>query len=255
MNKIGRNDPCPCGSGMKFKKCHMGREEELVIQGLEGLPRGTAEKITALPEVSYGRCRTFLDQLNMVKLTQTDIGIKFIDLKSYLALDFAPRSTSCDLNRISAGQMVNPIKTHEADPDHIYIAVSPAVSDSTLIHQLAHALDYLAGSRINPGLAQPLSLELELPSELIEHPREFGEWLDFLRNELGVVLDAEDTIVSFLHEHGRLLPGEVIAGGNQEELHAQAKGALDFIRRHRQEIDERIRDCEGYLSNRDVNMP
>lgn len=20
--KVGRNDPCPCGSGMKFKKCH-----------------------------------------------------------------------------------------------------------------------------------------------------------------------------------------------------------------------------------------
>jgi uncharacterized protein YecA (UPF0149 family) len=20
--KIGRNDPCPCGSGKKFKKCH-----------------------------------------------------------------------------------------------------------------------------------------------------------------------------------------------------------------------------------------
>lgn len=22
MSKVGRNDPCPCGSGMKFKKCH-----------------------------------------------------------------------------------------------------------------------------------------------------------------------------------------------------------------------------------------
>lgn len=21
---IGRNDPCPCGSGRKFKKCHLG---------------------------------------------------------------------------------------------------------------------------------------------------------------------------------------------------------------------------------------
>lgn len=21
--KIGRNDPCPCGSGKKFKKCHI----------------------------------------------------------------------------------------------------------------------------------------------------------------------------------------------------------------------------------------
>ncbi len=20
--KIGRNDPCPCGSGLKYKKCH-----------------------------------------------------------------------------------------------------------------------------------------------------------------------------------------------------------------------------------------
>lgn len=28
--KIGRNDPCPCGSGKKFKKCHEGRENELI---------------------------------------------------------------------------------------------------------------------------------------------------------------------------------------------------------------------------------
>lgn len=29
MTKIGRNDPCPCGSGKKFKKCHWGHEHEL----------------------------------------------------------------------------------------------------------------------------------------------------------------------------------------------------------------------------------
>lgn len=28
--KLGRNDPCPCGSGKKFKNCHMGRENELM---------------------------------------------------------------------------------------------------------------------------------------------------------------------------------------------------------------------------------
>ena len=27
MNKIGRNDPCPCGSGRKFKNCCLEREE------------------------------------------------------------------------------------------------------------------------------------------------------------------------------------------------------------------------------------
>jgi len=26
----GRNDPCPCGSGKKFKQCHMGREQEIM---------------------------------------------------------------------------------------------------------------------------------------------------------------------------------------------------------------------------------
>ncbi|MFA5523150.1 MAG: SEC-C metal-binding domain-containing protein [Tissierellales bacterium] len=25
--KIGRSDPCPCGSGMKYKKCCMGKDE------------------------------------------------------------------------------------------------------------------------------------------------------------------------------------------------------------------------------------
>jgi len=29
MNKIGRNDPCPCGSGKKYKRCCEKKEAEL----------------------------------------------------------------------------------------------------------------------------------------------------------------------------------------------------------------------------------
>jgi preprotein translocase subunit SecA len=29
--KVGRNDPCPCGSGKKYKKCH-GKDEEAAAQ-------------------------------------------------------------------------------------------------------------------------------------------------------------------------------------------------------------------------------
>ncbi|MBP9521733.1 MAG: SEC-C domain-containing protein [Enterococcus sp.] len=25
-HKIGRNDPCPCGSGKKYKKCCLGKD-------------------------------------------------------------------------------------------------------------------------------------------------------------------------------------------------------------------------------------
>jgi SWIM/SEC-C metal-binding protein len=27
--KVGRNDPCPCGSGKKFKKCCMNKQQEI----------------------------------------------------------------------------------------------------------------------------------------------------------------------------------------------------------------------------------
>ena len=30
--KVGRNDPCPCGSGKKFKKCCLPRKEELELE-------------------------------------------------------------------------------------------------------------------------------------------------------------------------------------------------------------------------------
>jgi len=28
MEKVGRNDPCPCGSGKKYKNCHQNEEEQ-----------------------------------------------------------------------------------------------------------------------------------------------------------------------------------------------------------------------------------
>jgi hypothetical protein len=28
MDKIGRNDPCPCGSGKKYKKCCLEKDEQ-----------------------------------------------------------------------------------------------------------------------------------------------------------------------------------------------------------------------------------
>lgn len=28
QKKVGRNDPCPCGSGKKYKNCHMLQEKE-----------------------------------------------------------------------------------------------------------------------------------------------------------------------------------------------------------------------------------
>jgi hypothetical protein len=36
--QVGRNEPCPCGSGKKFKKCHMGAEEHVGSTDAPGTP-------------------------------------------------------------------------------------------------------------------------------------------------------------------------------------------------------------------------
>ena len=35
IEKIGRNDPCPCGSGLKYKKCCLGKKKDAALQSLK----------------------------------------------------------------------------------------------------------------------------------------------------------------------------------------------------------------------------
>ena len=35
MSKIGRNEPCWCGSGIKYKKCHLNREKQQMVNPWE----------------------------------------------------------------------------------------------------------------------------------------------------------------------------------------------------------------------------
>ena len=35
--KLGRNDPCPCGSGKKYKNCCMKKDQEAERQAIKDL--------------------------------------------------------------------------------------------------------------------------------------------------------------------------------------------------------------------------
>ena len=81
MKDIGRNELCPCGSGKKFKKCHMAREVELVWEGTgEATIEEMGVRIANLPAVEYGCSRQMLAALDLQQLTGSSMGIKFVDL-------------------------------------------------------------------------------------------------------------------------------------------------------------------------------
>ena len=248
--KIGRNDPCPCGSGKKFKKCHLGREDELFQEGKSAFSEEMGRKITSLPEVSYGRSREIIEALDVESLTGTCFGVRFIDLHSYEALNVTDERLSNRKKGGSGGVMVNIQKTAKSDPDNIYVAITPSIGDSVLIHELAHVLDYLAGSKLMPGLAKPLSFELGIPIEHIEHPYEFGYWLKYLQEKFQVELDADDTVVAYLYEHGMLIKGADIAGQNGLALKTRSDEILRFLSENSAEIDALICERPGYIGSR-----
>jgi tetratricopeptide (TPR) repeat protein len=62
-NDLGRNEPCWCGSGRKYKKCHLGREQLALAQRVNWLYEKAAHHVYAagwrelLAEVGYERYR------------------------------------------------------------------------------------------------------------------------------------------------------------------------------------------------------
>lgn len=250
MKDIGRNDPCPCGSGKKFKKCHMGREDELVWEGTGGASlEEMGARIAGLPGVQYGRSKEMLDALDLQQLTGSSMGIKFVDLRQYSRLDV---SGSMPSGERRGGVIVNVYKTAKADPEHVYIAVSEDVDDGTLVHQLAHALTYLAGSKLPAGTLDPLAYEVGIPTEHLEHPEEFGYWLDTLAKKFDVKLDADDTIIRYLHENHLLIPAQDIRQDNGVILRSKSDRMLRFLSEHSEEIDGLIKSLQGYIGKRTV---
>jgi hypothetical protein len=245
MEKIGRNDPCPCGSGKKYKKCHLGHEDDLISEKIKVGHGEIDAKLVNLPEVHYGRSKEFLEELNIQQVTDKKIGVKFIDLTHYLKLI----GTTQELSRedFSDSQIINISKTKKIDPDHIYIAITPSINDSSLIHQLAHVLSFLRDSIPLPETFLELSKKTGIPLEHLGHSQEFGQWLEFLRREFNVELDAEDKILAFLNEKNLLLSGEEIKSNNFQKLSSRSSEIFIILQKCRAEIDALIKNREGYI--------
>ncbi len=250
MKKIGRNDICPCGSGKKFKNCHLGKEDQLEKETKNDFPEEMSRKITRLPEVGYGRAKEILDALDIKKLTGSSVGIRLIDFSAYNDLDVIGRRPTQNGKDAKGGIVVNVLKTLKTDPDHIYIAISPDMEESTLAHELAHVLDTLGGSKLMPGIATPLSYELGIPLEHLEHPYEFGYWLIYLRDQFNITLDADDTIVTYLYENDMLIRGETIAKQDAFILKTKSEKILKFMSEHSADIDAIICERPGYIGSR-----
>ena len=80
--KAGRNDPCPCGSGRKYKKCHLSADEA------EAASRRDAERQAAGDHDLDGRLTRELGEYAMVRFGSEWLGFTrdFVDVEATLQL-------------------------------------------------------------------------------------------------------------------------------------------------------------------------
>jgi hypothetical protein len=241
---IKRNDPCPCGSGKKFKNCHMGREAEIPTDQMQLDPGEVAIRIGKLPQADNPRAQELVKDLVFTSAAGRKVRIKLVDLDAYRQLTLFGSSSQ---NQGPGGVMINPFKTRVLDPDHIYIALSPDADESTVLHEVAHVADLIEGSGMQPERGQAVSQETGLPPELTEHPQEYGERLLALSQEMGIELDAEDEIVAILARRHLLIPGKTIARAKHHDLVSAADKIMRYMDENRDEIDARIKSRPGYV--------
>ena len=220
-------------------------EKKLIAESLNQISFDKSLMITSLVEVSYGRSKEIRDNLDIKELTGRDMGIRFVDMDAYMRLNIDGGRRGPNY---PDALMINALKTQISDPKNIYIAIKPDVNESSLIHEIAHAMDYLSGSGITPAFAHALALEFFIPLEHLEHTREFGYWFDYLINTFSVVPDAEDTIIYLLYKNNMLIKGEDIKKQNREFLKKKSNDIIKFLSENSQKIHSIIKDLPGYIA-------
>ena len=77
--KVGRNEPCPCGSGKKYKKCCLGKSDTAVIQKRDDLDVLMGEGYSLLNKnKTIEACDVWVELWNKLK---TRFRPEFVDVK------------------------------------------------------------------------------------------------------------------------------------------------------------------------------
>jgi tetratricopeptide (TPR) repeat protein len=88
--KVGRNDPCPCGSGKKYKKCCMPKDEEheLASQKDEENPPDEKKKHPRSDEIENNLHRAYnlLDEGDFNQAARVFKSVVLMDHNNYKAL-------------------------------------------------------------------------------------------------------------------------------------------------------------------------
>ena len=110
---VGRNDPCPCGSGKKYKRCCLAENERRAAQGREPVPQLGEDAPSAAPPSSIEQISGLLQKLARKSSSRKDrAGFQELLARTQPILDYIKEQPAID----AASQA---IEAHRADFDRL----------------------------------------------------------------------------------------------------------------------------------------
>ena len=154
MSKVGRNDPCPCGSGKKYKHCHLPLEEAALAeqrrlrQAVDTLMPQIVEAAQGLPEAIPPALDRFWngkyapEQLAELDDLEDRGAERFL---TWLAFDYPLDDGRTLVERLAAGEGTLDLNDDEARLLKGWggVRLRPYVAESVLKGQSMHVRDLL----------------------------------------------------------------------------------------------------------------
>lgn len=138
-SKIGRNDPCPCGSGIKYKNCCMNKNRK---------PVATNKKLSIHEIFSF--LKLGLQNISLIDKEVSDIDVKKIDLLNNRTLEcqfYAKSVDSIDV-KIETGNVIAALHGFfEDDTDHLFKDMQIDYYAARAFDKTGHELMYVISSK------------------------------------------------------------------------------------------------------------
>ena len=233
--KLGRNDPCHCGSGSKYKKCCYAKDQELLRDASQyaGTTRSELKSKPGLvddPDVIYNMRAYELKRLRPSELSENQL------LTGYqCALEYGLRELAFDM-------LVECEKRpgkHEFDTGHF----------EDLIERVLEAGDLELARRIRDHCKEytwyrPHAIQFRF--DLLENPEQFGPLEHDCRKSVSGALDEEvegdEPLIRLVYDCAPLYPALAIVFAraaivSNPDRHLDNEVLLDIIRDTRLDLD------------------
>ncbi len=258
MSKIGRNDPCPCGSGKKYKQCHLPIEEAAAAEQLR-LRRGVdtlLPKIIIAAQAQVGAMPAAFDRFWDGKYTSAQLG-DLDDLEgrggerflTWFAFDYPLEDGRTLVERLAAGDSGLP------DSDQAQADQQNDAPDLTEIE--ARLLRDWATVRLRPYLAQSVrkGQGMQVSDLLDERTYEVDDQAASRRVEPGEVLVAH--LVPSGTRHYVAGAAAHLTEDTREKLREFADLHLEALRREQPDAtwDDMIRARSETLNHFIMQLP